>query len=398
MLKELLKSQKNKNINNESYDEYGRLIVNKNLVNELLSMIKEEKTPLVITPEDLKIIINSDLPNSSNYQESPFKNLSDIVAVHISPVAPINDTIITKENAGLTNEMSIVDPNTGIQHDIPYAISNDTIHFTLNCTVHNHDYGNDWDNYEYGFMIGFDKLNKNQILDVKGEDTYLDGDVILDNKYFLFCPLGKREEVEKNNPNAIIIEYDGITLSEAISYMIVLSGKKLEPYGTYGWNQNYEYSLKILDTYKLEKMVISKGYPVIKGKFGNALHSETKYMTRRMWKREYEALINLMKYIQEKNLDVPEEILPLIMFNGGVYNLPGTVPVTFKLFKEIVFPIFSKYGYKLDDSIFEGLQENQKLKIINYPYIDIPSWETEVRTRIIKILKETIQKTKKDNR
>ena len=77
--------------------------------------------------------------------------------------------------------------------------------------------------------------------------------------------------------------------------------------------KNHEYSFENQDVFKLEKLVSREGYPVLKGQFGNVLHSETKYMARRMWKREYEALINLIEYNHKNNIEMPDKVLFMVM-------------------------------------------------------------------------------------
>lgn len=389
-----------KKLEKQNITEEGRIVIDSNFTKELMNAIRENKISLIMSEKDKLIAIGSDLPNSVHYNGDVFINLSDVVAVHVTPIPPTDDVIMTKESNGVMNEMLFVDPSTGIEHTVPYLVGDDTTHFTLNCVVHNHMSGNDWNSYKYGVMIDFNKLDKTKILDVKSEDTYLDGNAEL-NDYFLFCPLGEREQVSKINPKAIVIEYNGITLREAISYMIIFSGRKLEPYGTYGWGRNSEYGFEVEDTKKLEKLVVSEEYPVLKGQFGNALHSETKYMARRMWKREYEALISLIRYNQEHEIDMPNNIMLIIMTYGGAYGLPGTVPVSLEEYQAVVFPILEKYGYSVDESLFEDLEVDGNMKIIDYsqsydgmPFISCPKWEEILRDRIIKIIKNNIKSHK----
>ena len=75
--------------------------------------------------EDTEILIAPDLPNSSAYEGDLFSSLSDLAAVHVTPIPPKNDTIFTMENSGLTNKMVFIDPNTGIEHNVPYLVGND---------------------------------------------------------------------------------------------------------------------------------------------------------------------------------------------------------------------------------------------------------------------------------
>ena len=274
-------------------DQYGRVIINKKLAREMMKLLKEGKIPFIMDQYDIGIVIGDDMPNGCDYQ---FQSISDFVAVHKSSIIPVDDRIVTPEESGKTNELRFNDPNTGVGHFVSYVIGNDTIHFTLNCAVCNHDVGNDWDSYKYAVMVDLDKLDKSKILDVKSEDTYLDGSVDLGKNYFVFCPLGEKDEVLKSNPNATVVEYGNISLNEAISRMIIYSGKKLEPYGTYGWGRDSDYLPVSSDNKVLDSILDKEDYPNLVGVFGPLLHSETKYMSRRMWKREYEALINLIEY------------------------------------------------------------------------------------------------------
>lgn len=385
-------------------DERGRLIVTPDLTKKLMIAIKEGIIRLVMDESDLMIAFGEGMPNSASYRDEYFTSLDDLVAAHISAIPPSNDVIKTKETTGEMHSVFFKDPTTGKTHEVPYLVGNDTIHFTLNCAVQNHDMGNDWDSFKYGVLVDFEKLDKEKVLDVKSEDTYLDGDVKLSQGYYLFCPLGEREKLAKENPNATIIEYDGIPLSTAISCMIALSGHKLEPYGTYSWGRNSEYSYDAPDVIKLEKLVSKAGYPVLKGRFGNALHSETRYMARRMWKREYEALISLVEYNIENGIDMPDDVLFPVMYSSGVYSVPGTVPSTIKDYKEFVFPILERHGYHVDDSLFDGIESSDRMKMIFYPLqskglpnIDIPPWENEVRNRVIGVLKRGKDKGTKGN-
>jgi len=293
-----------------------------------------------------------------------------------------------------------VDPSTKQTHVVPFAVGNDTTHFTLNCAVENHSVGNDWDTYNYATIINLSKLSKEKILDTKGEDTYIDGDAELGDDYFLICPLGEREKAQTANPGATVIEYDGVALNEAISYMIIFSGKKLQPYGTYGWGRNTEFSPILPDEKNLESMLKKEEYPILKGQFGSLLHSESKYMSRRMWKREYEAIISLIEYNREQGINMPSEVMQLILMSGGAYGLPGIVPVSIELYKEYVNPILEKHGYHVGKDFFEGISsEKGDVKYISHynepsldgalmPSVVCPDWENTLRTRAINLISQ----------
>lgn len=390
--------------NHFKVDRNNLLVVDKILVDSMMEWARSGECPLVLDPSDAYISIGSGLPNSYDYGGKLFDKLSDIVCVHVSPVMPEGDRIITPESAGMTNTMYFSDPNTGVVHEVPYLVGNDTIHFTLNCPVANHEVGNDWDSYEYGVMIRFDKLEKDKVLDVKGEDTYVDGIADLGSEYYLVCPLGEREKAQELNPGATIVEYDKsqMSLKDALKCLIVFNGYKLEPYGSFGWGRDSDFRGDIPDTRLLEDLVTREGYPYLKNEFGSLLHSETRYMARRMWKREYEALISLIEYNKTNGIDMPDDVLMPIMSMGGAYGLPGTVPVSVEHYREVVLPILANHGYEVGEELFEGISEKESGVKYIYKYPDhngymtsgmqCPAWENELRDRVIQIVKGIGQK------
>ncbi len=296
------------------------------------------------------------MPNSmgDNYH---FSSIDDFVVVHKSLVMPQNDMIQTQESSDLTRNIYFTDPSSGISHKTSFVVGNDTIHFTLNCVVSNHLAGNDWDNYPYAIMTSLKELDREKVADVKTEDTFVDGNVYLNGNYFVFCPYGEREEVQRINPNAIVIEYKDISLNDAIGRLIIYCGKKLEKYGPFGWDKYFEYCSDSHDLLEAERVIDKNGYPILKGEFGRALHSETKYMSRRMWKREYRALLSLLLYNQQQQIDMPDNVVDTLLLYNGAYSLSGSVPVSIELYKACVIPVLGEFGYDVDDSFFLELKK-----------------------------------------
>ena len=53
-------------------DEIGRLVVDRELINELTKFINERKIPLIMDARDTAISIGEGLPNSQNYNGKSF--------------------------------------------------------------------------------------------------------------------------------------------------------------------------------------------------------------------------------------------------------------------------------------------------------------------------------------
>ena len=390
---------------NENFkiNKNGEIVISENAAKEIMKLIKRKSIPLVLSDGDNAVSLDKHIPGlTNNYEKNPFKKIGDLVCIHKTRIPPQDDKIITTENSRTEGTICFQNPETRMNYEVPYNNGSDTIHLTLNCPVENHEYGNDWDSYEYAVMIGLDKIDKSKICDVKSEDTFVEGNLELGKEYFLFCPLGNREQMQKANPNATIIEYDGISLNQAISSMIVYSGRKLEPYGGFGWGDSFDsHVYRHEDEKYLSEIVRREGYPYhmspwVKDK--TMMHSESKHMARRMWKREYRALINLLEFNKINNIDMPNEIIEQLFQYNGVY-LPGTPEVSIEEYKKIVIPILNQKGYVVGDDFFQNLPDTENhfksIRKIPNPHepsqlltlIDCPKWENVLRNRVIKLVK-----------
>ena len=83
-------------------DRNNALVVDKELVDAMMEWVRSEGVPLVLDPSDAYISIGSGLPNSYDYREKVFDKLSDIVCIHVSPVMPEGDKIMTPESDDIT--------------------------------------------------------------------------------------------------------------------------------------------------------------------------------------------------------------------------------------------------------------------------------------------------------
>ena len=146
-------------------------------------------------------------------------------------------------------------------------------------------------------------------------------------------------------------------------------------------------------------MLEANNYPILRGRFGGLLHSESKYMAKRMWKREYEALIALAEYNRDNDIDMPDEVFMMLLKYCGAYATPGLLTVSVADYKEFVVPILEKHGYSVGKGFFEGINDNAEgQKYISHfpdpnfnnmpvPSIQCPTWENELRERTVALIK-----------
>ena len=385
------------NIETKFSDNGYGLILPDFVVKEILPLALEGKIPLVLNEYDIIAGLDIDF---SHRRKNPFQALSDLISIHKTRIMPENDTIYTMEATGFEIPIVFIDPSTNIEHHTSYNCGNDTIHTTLNCPVSNHRVGNDWDSCEYATAALLSLLNLATLLDLKGEDSFFDGNLVFENPYFAFCPLGERDKMKKKNPKAIVIEYSNISLNQAINALISYCGLKVKEFGTFGWEKDSEYLPDSPDQKYLTQLIEKEGLPCIPGK----LHSETKYMARRMWKREYNAIIALLEYNHQNKIEMPDDVLLSVLKFNNAYSLPGYVPSTIELYKEYVIPILEKHGYKVPNDLFEGITEDKTIKYNDStynPYFQAmlpllpekgcPDWETSIRGRVISMIKEQLK-------
>lgn len=375
-------------------------IIPADFAEEIFTLAIEGKIALVMDSSDVVCGLDIDY---NGKRTNPFEKTSDILLVHKTPIMPENDTILTRKSTQYQFPISFYDPNTKTTHELSYPSGNDTIHYTLNCPVSNHETGNDWNSCKYATLVSMDRIDRSKILDIKSEDLFTEGNSHLGNYYFAFCPLGEREALAEKNPGAIIIEYYGITLNQAINTFISYSGKKVKVFGPYGWGRQTEYDTPDPDEKYLSQLIEREHLPYIPGK----MHSETKYMARRMWRKEYNALIALLEYNHANNINMPDEVILPILVMNQVYSLPGFVPSTIELYKEYVVPILEEHGYKIGDDFFDGIQENGTIKYCENKYNPVyntlmpdmhcPEWENQLRERAIALIKRELYKKRPDS-
>lgn len=362
------------------------IILNSSTADELYNMIKSGKISLIMDENDKDVL---GIDRFVYGKEVAFNELSDIALVHKTSIMPTDDTILTKEDNGVKKSILFINAESSEkeEHCVEFLSGNDTIHFTLNSAVENHEFGNDWDSYKYGILTFLSDDNKDQILDMKSEDTFFDGSVSLTGEHYIFCPYGERNEIKKANPHAIVIEYKpGITLSEAINSFITYTGRKYKKYGSFGWGKEFDLPINDSDEKYLDAIAERENIPRMPGR----LHSETEYMARRMWKTEYRAYIALIEYLINNNINMPRELYSSILLYNGCYSIPGNVPCTIELYKKYVIPILEEHGYDIPSNFFDGIEEDGTLKIVDttgdYPAVYSPRFESILRERVIDLI------------
>ena len=164
---------------------------------EATGMLKERNMPIVLTEEDRVITEN----------ESEFEDMSDLMFVHKTRYFPQERTIRTSKDVGaITNDEVMID---GQKYEVPTKSERETIHFTLNTEVEYHTRGDSWQDMKYTILIPGNEINEEQLLALRGEDSYFKGNIKLPDGAIILVPENEREMLQKDNPEIQLVGYEG---------------------------------------------------------------------------------------------------------------------------------------------------------------------------------------------
>ena len=182
---------------------------------EAVQILSDNAIPLILNEEDKAITEHS----------NELKGIEDFVLIHETRYPPVNCKINTPEETGAILQIDKFNLNgQEYSYELPYH--RNTVHFCMNSEVNTGHGFLDCDDCKYAIIIPL----KDMPLDrMKGEagDLYTvgEGPTLSSNTYIL-CPRGKAEQLKQNNPNGIVIEYDGESVRGYPSAFISTIGYK----------------------------------------------------------------------------------------------------------------------------------------------------------------------------
>jgi len=322
--------------------------IKKEQVEEIQELIKTGKIKYVLDKSDEFISDLYEGSASRQYrEENPFKNLDDFILVHKTNFLPINDKICTPKSTKAKDPIEF--EFRGKKYFANRFVANDTIHFAVNGPVADMPFDGSWENRKYAVLVSLEEVDKSNLVGVRSEDTYFDGDVSLGKKYYILVP--KSEEKEESNifninpnPNATIVYYDGIPLDQAIDLLITYTGRKREDVGNHGWyNEHSElFANEILKEYNIPRALI---------------HFDSEYMIKRCMENSANIVVAIFEELKSRGLEPTNEELSQIVKN---FNVPASYGSDFiEMFDKYYLPMFRKYGYDIPEEILvdERLKE-----------------------------------------
>ena len=195
---------------------------------DAIKLLNDNNIPIVLTEEDKKAII--DIPREYNE-----KGMESIVLVHKTDYIPHSSKIRSNRDAKAIAGTIETKFNDGSDYKIDVPSKRRTVHFSMNGEVGSHLYGN-WDSKKYAIIIPFNDIPKENIAAVNPEDTWTKDSVRLTVNTWILCPKGEKEQIQEENPNINIIEYEGECVSGYVNSFVTNLGYRYEEVGVHSWN------------------------------------------------------------------------------------------------------------------------------------------------------------------
>ena len=162
---------------------------------EIITLLKKEGISFTLGEED-KMTPN----NSSDLYDD-----SNLLLVHKTRYIPRENVVRSGYLNGGMRKVIVNLPGQDFSFEYPYA--RNTIHFCINGEVKSHLSGY-FDKRRYAVIIPYKLLEKKNLKALREEDTYFDGTVDISGGYIL-CPKNEVKKISEENPNAIVVGYEG---------------------------------------------------------------------------------------------------------------------------------------------------------------------------------------------
>lgn len=198
-------------------------------------------------------------------------------------------------------------------------------------------FGN-WDMCKYAVLVSAQEVDKSNLVGIRPEDTYFDGNVSLGKQYYILMPkaeINNKMPGLNPNPNATIVSYDGLSLDEAIFSFIAYTGRKPERISSDQWVTNdFQYVEPVLAEHKIPRA---------------ASHFGSKYMLQRIMENSANKIIAISDFLKQNNLNpTNEELEEIITVYCKEDNLAGEWRMEeIDILEKYYLPVFKKHGYSI---------------------------------------------------
>ncbi len=291
---------------------------------EAIQLLKDNNVPVVLTEDDKMLFkldltgqdidrIRRDIKNKSEEMEKknameqyiesqyikPLREKSDFVCVHKTDYIPKGDRIRTgKESGVIFTENVEIDEE---EYEIQYEQERNTVHFCVNGEVTDNSGGN-WDSCKYAIIVPLESIDSKQIKGGVTVDLYTKGGVNLKEDSWILCPMGERENIEKQNRKINIIEYEGDNVAEYANTLIQCLGYRYQKGGPLKWED-------LVDEENFYKMLEKEGVHNLRNWHTGSISEITE--TDKNWLNILNEKIKILKSINKLNtIEDIDKLLP----------------------------------------------------------------------------------------
>lgn len=229
------------------------------------------------------ILTETDLTDFNIITKPNVDNLDGLILVHKSGHVPTDSRVHSLKELGIKGTVNY--KVGGKEIETTFDKGRNTVHFAVNGEVGSHMYGN-WDDKKYAVLIPFKDIPKQEIGSAAPQDTFIVGGVNLTPNSWILVPKGEKEEVQKNNPQVNVLEYEGKNVSGYADQLIKNLGYKQMSIGPNGWDQDRKSEKKYKDLMEKEGLSTTS-------------HSSTIYSLQENMDNCMDALLGILYYAYE---------------------------------------------------------------------------------------------------
>lgn len=319
------------------------------------------------------ILTETDLTDFNIITKPNVDNLDGLILVHKSGHVPTDSRVHSLKELGIKGTVNY--KVGGKEIETTFDKGRNTVHFAVNGEVGSHMYGN-WDDKKYAVLIPFKDIPKKEIGSAAPQDTFIVGGVNLTPNSWILVPKGEKEEVQKNNPQVNVLEYEGKNVSGYADQLIKNLGYKQMSIGPNGWDQDRKSEKKYKDLMEKEGLSTTS-------------HSSTIYSLQENMDTCMDALLGILYYAYEniellndekfkKELQNTIENLSYSLFLNDCYIITDKSTLT-----SMICEKFKNTPFEIDKNSLDNYPNISDIRS-NLPYI--------LMNKLLENYKKTIDK------
>jgi len=165
-----------------------------------------------------------------------YSSWDSLVGIHMTNNMPTNEMIYTPQS-GKKEEPEFVILR-GKVYEMPTTSQRNTIHMVINNEVQDFTDIPQWEISKYAVLIPLKNIPKEQIKSGNPIDTFVEGNLQLNEQCWVLCPNGEEEILRITNPNINILGYNGESVQGYAAAFASALGYRVERHDNFRWLNN----------------------------------------------------------------------------------------------------------------------------------------------------------------